>query len=152
METNTRNRMRIGLKFLFAIIIVSTFSRCIYDYEQESIQGQVINQTTKLPISNVKVTDTKYGVSVLTDEKGQFEMPGLKVGHLIEVTKEGFKPFNLEITNDYKEGKEINTFKIKDVRAFDTTKNKWNDLNSHSYRYIRNDSVVIELDTLKLIN
>ena len=142
--------MKQVFRLIFAVVVIVTLSKCNFgDYERESTKGLVIDHLTGLPIERALVKDSKYGISELTNQEGKFDIPGIAIKHMIEVTINGYKPFYLEISRDYKEGKYMKTFKVQDVRVNDLGENECKEINSHIFRLINCDSLIIELDRIK---
>jgi len=109
------------------------------DPVREKLKGRVIDYDTKLPIKGAM-----YG-SEFTNDSGNFDLTIYRHEGTIDITKNGYKPFNLKIEHIYNNG-DFKSFTLYDKSNNDnwTTKTY---KNSHSldFKVINGDSIIIEL-------
>jgi hypothetical protein len=61
--------------------------------ERVTIRGRVVDESTRVPLPGVIIQFRDLGVSVQTDDTGQFEVSGIQVGvYYLELSRPGYRP------------------------------------------------------------
>lgn len=134
------------------LLSVILFTSCVYDHIPVHTKGTVIDHITKLPIEGVIVKDSISGNRILTDNNGFFDINGIEPKQIIQISKNGYKPFCLEIAHEYdKKHKQFKTFKLFDESDWIENEN-YNDknnsekVNSNNFTVVDGVNLIVELE------
>jgi len=143
------------MNFLLIIIITLFLSGCEC---QINIKGQIISNSTGLPLEGVLIDLKRKNVKVISDKYGKFNLEhfGGCFDPLIQITKKGYKPFEIKFSNS----DNLNTYKIKNVSKWyeyptlfypDSSDSNYSLTGTWISQYSRNfqiksDSIIIFLD------
>ncbi|WP_316806015.1 hypothetical protein [Pedobacter agri] len=86
------------MRYLFIIALIITSSQLL---AQQQINGQILDQVSKLPVENVVIT---YGNQVnITSATGKFSFARNPSVQLIKIKKLGYEDFDLNLNNNFKD-------------------------------------------------
>lgn len=102
-----------NIKYILLLIILSVLPACATTYTggvaKSGLQNKnkIIDSKTKKPIDLAKITIPQKNFRTYTDTNGNFELPDIKITSptIMNVEKEGYRPFSLTINNN----KSLNT-------------------------------------------
>jgi len=90
--------MRYFVVFVFLLFSSVTFSQV--GVETSVVSGTIINDNTKLPISNVNVININKVIGSVSDDKGFFEMK-VSVSDTLIFSYIGFQTLKVRVTKDW---------------------------------------------------
>lgn len=90
--------MKYFVVFFFLVISVSGFSQVIEPAQK--ISGTIINDISKLPLSNVNIINVNKVRGTISDEKGNFEIEVI-ANDTLHITSLGFQSIKVKVTNDW---------------------------------------------------
>lgn len=140
--------MKIQRHVFLVILAITTFSSCM-DRIPTNSKGIIIDDLSKLPVAEVHVMDTKSGYFQYTDNKGSFNIIGTEPKQVIEITKEGYKSFTLEITLERNKDQEIyKSFKVLNKKYLGERSKNFTEKNSNSFTVLNGDSLIVVLERI----
>ena len=90
--------MKYFVVFFFLAVYVSGFSQVIEPAQK--ISGTIINDISKLPLSNVNIINVNKVRGTISDEKGNFEIE-VTANDTLHITSLGFQSLKVKVTNDW---------------------------------------------------
>jgi len=90
--------MKYFVVFFFLAVSVSGFSQVIEPAQK--ISGTIINDISKLPLSNVNIINVNKVRGTISDEKGNFEIE-VTANDTLHITSLGFQSLKVKVTNDW---------------------------------------------------
>ena len=90
--------MKYFVVFFFLVVSVSGFSQVIEPAQK--ISGTIINDISKLPLSNVNIINVNKVRGTISDEKGNFEIE-VTANDTLHITSLGFQSLKVKVTNDW---------------------------------------------------
>ena len=140
--------MKILHKISLVIFAITSFTSCM-DRIPTNSEGIIIDDLSKSPVADVHVMDKESGYFQYTDNKGRLNIIGTEPIQVIEITKEGYKPFTLEITLERNEDQKIyKSFKVLYEKYWDKKSRTLTEKNSNSFTVLNGDSIIVVLERI----
>ena len=90
--------MRYFVVFLFITLSLSAFSQV--REPSQRVEGIILSNTTKQPLSSVNIINVNKVRGATTDESGHFELD-VQVNDTLHITSLGFQSLRVRVTNDW---------------------------------------------------